>query len=36
MKVTPGQALAFTWALVSGATAMVMPAAVTQSQAAVW
>lgn len=29
MRVTLGPALAFTWALVRGATAMVMPAAVT-------
>lgn len=36
MKVTLGAALAFTWALVRGATATVTPAAVTQRLAGVW
>lgn len=36
MKVIPGPAPASTWALVSGATVTVTPAAVTQRPAGVW
>lgn len=36
MRVSRGPALAFTWALVKGVTAMVTPAAVTQRLAGVW